>query len=340
MLPSHSRLLAAVCLASAICATSSPAQDTSAARPHEQSAVGSARISLDASYARPRFSDLEAAATVAPFVSTHWQVGVAPAIQFVRDNGNNYFAGSAATIANFFPRTTGGWLPYVGGYFSEGSASFSSGSGYYGGQAGLLHFLSPAVAFRAELRYRREAARGSSYESSDLYLTLDPYLFGRATRGLTTLPAFGVFDASVFGDLQLRPSHMLAANGTIAPFLTHYLQAGVTGTALFTFDVNSGYHDLEWFGRAYLPVDRRVLPFADGFVAAHYLTDNETERSHGARAGVRTYLTAGVALDVAFEWRNYAAEPVGALPMIRPEARTVRAALTTQFRARRRSHGG
>ena len=335
MLSSHGRMLAAVCLASAVCATSSPAQDTSAAQPREQSAVGSARISLDASYTRPRFSDLEATATVAPFVSTHWQAGVVPSIQFVRDMGNNYFAGSAATIANYFPRTTGAWLPYIGGYFSEGSASFASGSGYYGGQAGLLHFLSPAVALRAELRYRREAAQGSGYRSSDLYLTLDPYLFGRATRSLTALPAFGVFDASVFGDLQLQPSHMLAANGTLAPFLTKYLQAGVTGTALFTFDVNSGYHDLEWFGRAYLPADRRILPFADGFVSAHYLTDNETERSHGVRAGVRSYLTAGVALDLAFEWRNYAAEQVGGVPMIRPEARTVRAALTTQFRARR-----
>lgn len=335
MLPTHGRLLAAVFLASAMCATSSPAQDTLAARPREQSAVGSARISLDASYSRPSFSDLEATGTVAPFVSAHWQAGIAPAIQFVTEKGNHYFAGGAATLANYFPWTGGAWLPYFGGYFSEGSASFASGTGYYGGQAGVLHFLSPAVALRAELRYRREAGAGNGYKNSDLYLTLDPYLFGRATRSLTVLPAFGVFDATVFGDLQMQPSHVLAASGTLAPFITHYLQAGVTGTALFTFDVNNGYHDLEWFGRAYLPVDRRVLPFADGFVAAHYLTDNQTERSHGIRAGLRSYLTAGVALDVAFEWRNYGVEQAGAVPMIRPETRTVRAALTTQFRARR-----
>jgi hypothetical protein len=335
MLPPYGRMLAAVLLALPIVATSSPAQDTSAARPREQSVVGSARISLDAYYTRPRFSDLEASATVAPFVSPHWQIGVTPEIQFVSENRNNYFAGGAATVANFFPSTNRAWLPYVGGYFSQGGASFSSAYGAYGMQAGLLHFLSPAIAFRAELRYRREMVQTSHYDQSDVYLTLDPYLFGPATRSLTTLPGFGIFDANVFGDLQFQPAHMLAASGTLAPFLTSFLQAGVTGTALFTFDVNNGYHDLEWFGRAYLPVDRRILPFADGFVAAHYLTDNETQRSHGARAGLRSYLTAGVALDLAFEWRNFAAEAIEGVPMIRPEARTVRATLTTQFRARR-----
>ena len=337
MLPTYGRMLAAVLLALPMIATSSPAQDTLAARPREQSVVGSARISLDAYYTRPRFSDLEANATVAPFVSPHWQIGITPEIQFVSENRNNYFAGGAATVANFFPWTNRGWLPYVGGYFSQCAASFSSGYGAYGVQAGWLHFLSPAVAFRAELRYRRETAQMSNYKSGDLYLTLDPYLFGRATRSLTALPGFGIFDANVFGDLQFQPTHMLSASGTLAPFLTSFLQAGVTGTALFTFDINNGYHDLEWFGRAYLPVDRRILPFADGFVAAHYLTDNETERSHGARAGLRSYLTAGVALDLAFEWRNYALDQVGGVPMIRPEARTVRATLTTQFRARRSS---
>jgi hypothetical protein len=48
---------------------------------------------------------------------------------------------------------------------------------------------------------------------------------------------------------------------------------------------------------------------------------------------VRSYLTAGVALDLAMQWRQYDSENFGSDVFTPVSERTLRATLTTQFRA-------
>lgn len=331
------RLLPVLALALGIARGTARAQDSASITPRAQSFAGSARVALDAQYTRPGYpgySQTQASATFAPFVADDWQVGIAPAAQFVTSaGGTQQFVGAAALIINYLPFNGSRSRPYVGAYLAEGGQSATQGYGTFGLQAGWLHFLTPAVALRAEFRFLRYSSGGDPRESDDLLITFDPYLFGRATRSLTSIPSFGVFDATIAGDFELRPAHVLSISGTVAPFLNRALQTGITGDLLVAFDHNTGDHQLEWFTRGYLPVDRRVLPFADGFVARSYNPDNRIGGSHGARAGVRTYLTPGVALDLAMEWRNFSSTVVGSTSVLPPEQRSVRVALMTQFRA-------
>ena len=203
-------------------------------------------------------------------------------------------------------------------------------------QAGWLRFLSPSVALRGEFRLRRQYGVSQSPTATDLVVAIDPYLFARATRRLSTLPSFGVFDATLFADYSLRPAHALRINSSVAPFLTSWLQAGATANVDFAFYRSSGTHTFELFGRGYLPVDTRVVPFADAFVGnASIGMSDQTMGNHGARAGVRGYLTPGVALDLAVQWRRYDSESLGAGTITPLPERTLRVTLTTQFRAMR-----
>ena len=319
----QSRLLAALSLplfALGALARTSLAQDSST--------VGSARVALDIAYVKPLYSTFTGTAAVVPFVSEHWQVGVSPTWEVDGGIRPYFLAGGADAVVNYFPLADGVSRPYVGAFVSQRGASYAPGYGAYGFQAGCLRFLSPSIALRTELRFRHDGTPGAP-SSSDLLFAFDPYLFGRADRSLTTRPSFGVFDATMVADYAMRPRHTLSINTTLAPFVTRWLQAGATANMLFAFYRSSGTHALELFGRGYLPIDKRAIPFADAFVGNESIGFNpDTRGSHGARAGVRTYLTPGVALDLALQWRRFDGETT------RPE-RTVRATLTTQFRAMR-----
>jgi hypothetical protein len=295
--------------------------------------VGDARVGLDATYVRPDYSVFSGSASVVPFVSEHWQVGVSPTWEVAGSARRYYVTGLADAVVNY------AWLgdkasgPYIGATVAQHGASFSPGYGVYGAQVGWLRFLSPSVALRGELRLR-EYSNGQSPPTADLVVAFDPYLFGRETRRLTALPSFGVFDATLLADYSMRPTHSLRINTTVAPFLNRWLQAGATADVQFAFFRSSGTHAYELFGRGYLPVDTRLVPFADAFVSnASIGMSNRTMGSHGARAGVRSYLTAGVALDLAMQWRQYDSENFGSDVFTPVSERTLRATLTTQFRA-------
>jgi len=295
--------------------------------------VGAARVGLDAIYGRPDYSVFSGSASVVPFVNEHWQVGVSPTWEVAGGARTYYVTGLADAVVNY------AWLgdqasgPYIGAFLSQRGASFSPGYGVYGVQAGWLRFLSPSVALRGELRLR-QYSNGQSPASADLVVAFDPYLFGRETRRLTSLPSLGVFDATLLADYSMRPSHSLRINSTIAPFVNRWLQAGATADVQFAFFRSSGTHTYELFGRGYLPVDTRIVPFADAFVSnASVGMSNGTMGSHGVRAGVRSYLTAGVALDLAMQWRQYDSENLGTDVFTPAPERTLRASLTTQFKA-------
>lgn len=321
----HRRLLAGVLFALGIFAAKSNAQDST------RSLAGSTRVALAVTYMHPQYSLFRGGGAFVPFVNDHWQFGVSPSWEIDGGGQHYYFSGGAEAIANYFPLAGGRSQPYLGAFASQYGASFAPGSGIYGVQVGWLRFLSPSVAVRSEFRYRHYRLDGA-LDTQELLVAFDPYLFGRESRSITTLPSFGVFDASFSADYVMRPSHSLAVTATFAPFLTRWFQTGTTANMLFAFYRSSGSHQLELFGRGYLPIDTRMVPFGEAFVDNESVGESyETAGSHGARAGMRTYLAPGVALDLAIQWKSYD----GVYPLMAEPNRTFRATLTTQFRARR-----
>ena len=320
-------------------ASAAHAQDSASARRPDDSIVGSARVGLSVLYLKPDHTALTASGVALSFIARHWQAGLAPSISYVTTPANqSFFSGSLAALVNYLPLENEGegWQPYIGVYGAESGQSNATGYGILGAQAGWLRFFSPSVALRAETRLRHFFFRNDALTYGDVLLTLDPYLFGRASRSLTTLPSLGVFDLSMLADFQYRPGHTLELDGLFAPFVTSWLQVGASADIQFDFSINASNRSVEAFARGYLPLSVRAVPFADLFAGegTQGTFESESVGNHGARAGVRTYLTPGVALDVAIEWRDFALEPIGAEVFQQPESRTIRATLITQFRAR------
>ena len=317
------RWFIASCLAIGCTPILALAQDSSLAEVSPPSLVHTARVYFDAYYQalRPVPSAIEnmtyGNATYAPFTTDHWQVGVSPGWQLIeRTDAAHNFSGTASLFVNYLFRDGTISRPYAGVFLEHGSDSYA----VIGLQAGWLRFLTPSVAVRVEARYRHSNSvyDGDSY---DLLVRFDPYLFGRANRSLTGLPAFGAVDLNFAADLTAQA---LLVNGLVAPFLTRWLQAGTDG--FFHYDGGQQYQ-IEWFGRTYLPIDTRLVPFAEAFASE----GTSSVSSHGARAGVRTYLTRGVAFDLAFEWRNYQQFRANGFSSAIPESRLLHASLTTQL---------
>lgn len=328
------------------------AQDSTSRGWRGERLVGSTRVALDATYIKlgPEYNDVPAqwsflgSAAAIPFVSDHWQVGVLPSWQLTIARGSHFYSGAIGAMANYVFGDGNVSRPYIGAEWEEHGISSNKAYGAYGVQAGWVHFLSPSLALRTELRYRRSLTPRPT-EASDIYVTFDPYLFGRVPGASHVLPSLGVFDASFLADLIFSPGHTGVLNANAAPFITRWLQLGGEADYNFYFDESDGDHYVEGFARGYLPVSARMLPFGDVFAA----TQNASRQggwvgSHGGRAGLRTNLAAGVALDVALQWRDYSLftqtlpqldVSVGERKRV-PEVRTVRVTLTTQFRAARR----
>lgn len=314
------------------------AQAPSATTHRDDTFVGSARVGLTVLYTKPHNAALVTEFVVAPFVNEHWQVGVAPAFEMAGTGGGTHFyTGALEATVNYLPSDGAGDIsrPYLGLFAMEAGQSYVPGYGAIGAQVGWLHFLSPSVAFRAEARVRRYFLQPNPLNIADVLVTFDPYLFGRATRRLTTIPNFGVFDASLLADFAFQPEHTLLLDGALAPFLTSWFQIGASANFNFDFHINSSTRAFEGFSRGYLPLDPRLAPFADLFIADQSQGfDSGTLASRGARLGLRTYLTPAVALDLALQWRNVDADHTGTTVLRRREERTLRATLMTQFRAK------
>ena len=318
------RWFLAGCLAFGCAPISALAQDSSLATSSPPSLVHTARVYFDAYYAalRPVPSAVEnmtyGNGTYAPFTADHWQVGVSPTWQLIeRTDAARNLSGTASLIVNYVFLDGTSSRPYAGVFLERGSDSY----GVYGLQAGWLRFLTPSVALRLEARYRH-TSYAFNYDSYDLLVRLDPYLFGRANQSLTRLPGLGAVDLNFAAQLDLQGT--LLVNGLVAPFISRWLQAGTDG---FLDYENGEQHQIELFGRAYLPVDTRLVPFAEAFASE----GTNTLNSHGARAGVRAYLTRGVAFDLAFEWRNYQSLHADGFTSPIPESRLLHASLTTQL---------
>ena len=337
MMSIHRLVVSALLVGFASATARAQSADSTLAPATERSLIGTTRVFLDATYFRvEHYSSFVATAGAAPFVTDHVQLGLTPSTQIYSSPGGRSHTETVALLANYLFRDGSRSRPYVGAYLLEGGESAEHGYGVFGLQAGWLHFLAPATALRAEFRFRRYSA--ASYETDELLVAIDPYLFGRANERLTTPPGFGTFDATFVGDLEVHPDRQLRVTGSVAPFFTRWLQGGVVANYSSSFEPQSSAHNLELYGRGYLPIQTRIVPFGDAFFTTTTVGGGEpTIDSHGARVGVRSYLTQGVALDLAYEWRNF--EPYGlpgAPASIRPgEQRSLGAALVMQFRSKR-----
>jgi hypothetical protein len=298
-----------------------------------RSIVGSAAVALDAQFERfhsqyePVQTVFLGSATIAPFVNEHWQVAFAPGWERNSSGSGTYYSGTAALAANFFLLNPDASSPFVGAFVSANAATRSTGYGAWGGQAGWLEFLSPSLALRTEVRFRRyETPRPA--DVADALLTFDSFLFGRAEPKPARLPDLGIMDISALADFVFDPNHALTLDLSGAPFLTRWLQIGGVTDFQFLFDENVSQRYLEAFVRGYIPLGTRAAPFADLYTARENIQyGTSTLGMHGARLGVRSYLAPGLALDVSWEWRNSGDGEV--------ERRVLRATLRTQIRVAR-----
>lgn len=302
-----------------------PAQDW-----QSRSVVGSGAITLNATFARlanetfPLQTTLSVNASFAPFINQHWQVAFAPALGMNSSQLGRFVSGTAGVAANYFPGNADVSSPFVGGFFSANAASHEPGFIAWGAQGGWLRFLSPELALRTELRYRRYETPTVLHQS-DVFVTFDSYLFGRARPSPRVSPGLGAVDVSALADFLFDPNKNLTMDLSAAPFLTRWLQAGGLSDFLFLFDENVSQHYVEGFLRGYLPFATRAAPFAELYTSRENLQFGTTTRgSHGARLGLRSYLAPGVALDVGWEWRNFGDGE--------PELRQLRVRLAQQIR--------
>jgi len=319
--------------------TGARAQDSSRTTWRNQSIVGSAAVSLDAYFQRlhtayePLQTGFWGSANVAPFVTQHWQLGVAPT--WATNSSpplGRYSAGDVAFTANYLPWNDTASPFFVGAWLARYGHSLNRPYTGVGAQIGWLQFLSPNLALHAEARYRHiDTPRSQTL--GDAFLTLDSYLFGRANQPPVRLPSLGTLDLSVLADFDFQPGHSFTLDLLAAPFLTNWLQLGAASDVDFIFVESSSDRYFEAFVRGYLPLSTRFAPLVELYADHESFTDTYAIGTHGLQLGARSYLAPGLALDVTWEWRNFTNGE--------PEERLLSARLRTQIHiARGEEKGG
>ena len=308
------------------------AQDSSRTDWRERSVVGSAQVGLDAYFERvhtdfaPLQTSFWGSATWAPFVTPHWQVGLAPSWATNSSPLGRIYGGSASLTANWFPWDNDRSRPFVGAWVARYGQSLNRPYTGIGGQLGWLQFLSPNLALHAEARYRHiDTPRPE--KTGDAFLTLSSYFFGRANQPPVRLPTLGTMDVIMLADYAFHPGHALTLNLLAGPFLTNWLQVGGASDIDFFFDESTSDRYFEGFARGYVPVSARFAPFVQLYADRFTVGTSSTISSRGAEVGVRDYLAPGLALDVTWEWRNFSDDE--------PEQRLLRARLRSQIRVAR-----
>jgi len=309
------------------------AQESSRTTWRDQSIAGSTAVDLDAYFERvhtayaPLQTGFWGSANVAPFVTPHWQLGVAPTWETnSTETLGRFSGGDLALTANYLPWNDGTSAFFVGGWLARYGQSLNRPSTGVGAQIGWLQFLSPNFALHAEAQYRHlDTPRPQTL--GHVFLTLDSYLFGRANRPPVSLPSLGTVDVSMFVNFNFQPSHSLSLDLLAAPFLTNWLQLGGASDLDFFFDESSSDRYFEGFVRGYLPLGTRFAPLVQVYADHESFTGNDNVATHGLEVGARSYLAPGLALDVFWEWRNFTNG--------QPEERLLRARLRSQIRVAR-----
>ena len=244
------------------------------------------------------------------FVGEHVQVGLAPSYTLNQSSfveTHTYQSYSGGVTVNYVYGGGERWRGYAGGYASTTGVVHGPSTQALGAQVGALYFFGPALAARAELRYRAPTSGPFAGQGSEVLLvTLDPYVFGRASAARPGWAAFGAADVSAFV-AYTAAAHVreISASATLAPYLTRWAQVGVDGQAVQGFEYGAYQARLvRGYGRLYLPLTARTQPFAEGFAeASTYDVRFAGLTGYGGTVGVRRYLNARVALDVGVRRR-------------------------------------
>lgn len=239
-----------------------------------------------------------------PFVSEHWQVGIAPALAASTGPYGSSVGVGLSGLANYVIGT-GRTRWFVGATLGGSGGSGGEGNSFFGAQAGALYFPVPTAALRAELRARR-VGNGGDFTSYGAFLTLDSYL--PAVRGGAIVsPDAGAMDVALDAEVDFNAGRARSINLMFAPFLTRWAQVGGTYAAI-SVPRNGDWptsQQFRGFARLYAPLGPRAMPFLEGFAeGARYSYDARSPNVAGATAGVRHYLNNGVALDAGLQWRH------------------------------------
>jgi lipid A 3-O-deacylase PagL len=306
----------------------------------EHSVVGSARVSFDTRESFPGHGDWRwsISGSYLPFVSEHWQLGLAPSYDGFAYEGGTVHASAVTGQANL---TTGGerWRGYVGSWLGVANGTSQPGQTFIGAHVGALRFFAPTSALRAELRWRRSSSEYGLVSVAAL-LTIDSYIHGRASEA-PVAPALGTIDVSGYGYAEFQYSRERSLELRVAPFLSSWAQVGALfdRTSYMGADGRFGAQLTNVFARVYAPLSSRVSPFAHAFVERSSYANGNPDggpSSYGAMAGVRRCLNAGTALDVGIHWRRHTTNHVGDIASRIPDETTLQAGIVTQLQLRRR----
>jgi len=307
---------------------------------------GRTRAHLDATaYLEPRHV-VGADGFLMPFVSDHWQVGVAPGYAF-SPSGPSYRHVNTlllAGIANRVIARTERVVGYIGVYGATReiwSAGLDKPGEHFSFQqfglhGGALYFLTPSAAVRTEVRYR-DWRHDNQRATVDAIVILDPYLGESRPTTLSQPPSLGALDVAFVADARFQTEQVYSIDATVAPFLTRWLQVGtiVRYERLPRFSYN--FHVIDAFGRLYAPISARTMPYVGGLVGNGEYANEPGGLSHyGGVVGARRFLNPNVALDVEFELLRHATIDRAFVHFRSPNDATLNARLTTHFPARRR----
>ena len=120
---------------------------------------GATRIYLDLDVSIEPIRGAIINGVVAPFVTERLQLGIAPYGYASSFNGQTYYLGQAAAIANYFFLVSGSSRLFAGAYLAQSSQSFGPGFGSFGAQLGCPAELEEVVPLAQRPVLRKRAAR-------------------------------------------------------------------------------------------------------------------------------------------------------------------------------------
>ncbi|MFN8570851.1 MAG: hypothetical protein U0132_02270 [Gemmatimonadaceae bacterium] len=299
--------------------------------------AGSARLiaigSADASHHR----DVNVSTTYLPFLTDLLQLGFGisgSSWASGDDREPRYYGGSVAVLGNLYVGHHVDSRPYVGLFGSRGGNSHTAPVTTLGGQAGWLHFLTPAAALRLEYRYRHYVHYRRPV--SEVVLYLDPYVGGRASTAPRIAPSFGSWDVFVYSYADPRADGQWSGQLLVAPFLTRWLQLGINADYAYFTPYQSSAHQVEGFGRLYIPLASRVVPFAGAFAeAGTFSNDTKGLSTYGPLVGVRTYVNRDAAIDLSVRRTRHGSIEVGTTRFSLGDETRASVGVVTQLRWRR-----
>ncbi len=277
---------------------------------------------VSGTFLNPGTSLVGASATTGTFLTEHVQVGVGGAYSESRSTGivtDRQYQGQVG--ANYVFGGGPRWRGYAGGYVGASNGTSVAARSVGGAQVGALYFVEPELAINAAYTYGGRVG-DSGHPLGQFSVQLQPLFFGRVDGSQPEPAGFGMSDVALSIVYYQRSGVTGSANGLIAPYLTRWLQVGAQAQLYRAAIGNAGAldvgptipvstaTDVTGLARAYLPLSVGTQPFAGGFVTRSSLRSPDVYggghsgvTTYGPVAGVRHFVSARSAIDVAIERR-------------------------------------